>query len=273
MAGKPIPTVERMRTMVMSACSCAGTVRLLGVPLAPVTLDQVLDLVHQIITGRSRLRIGVVNAAKLVNMRRDRLLRDDVLASDIILADGRAVVWASRVLRQSLPERVAGIDLMMGMMQRGHRFKYRFYLLGASEEVSAAVAKRIENEYPGVRIVGRRNGYFSSDEEKNIAQDISQSRPDILLIAMSSPQKERFLARWSETIDVPIWHGVGGSFDVMAGKVQRAPLAWQRLGLEWFFRLKQEPRRLLKRYLLTNTLFCWMTLKEMGKSLKCRADG
>ena len=254
----------------MGAARSGGTVGLLGVPLAPVTLEQVLDLVHQTIITRGRLQIGVVNAAKLVNMRRNQLLQDDVLSSDIILADGSAVVWASRLLRQPLPERVAGIDLMMGMFQRGDLLKYRFYLLGATEEVSAAVARRVGRDYPGVHIVGRRNGFFSGDEEAGIAQEIFQTKPDILLIAMSSPMKERFLARWSKEIDVPVWHGVGGSFDVFAGRVHRAPLAWQRLGLEWFYRLKQEPRRLLKRYLLTNTLFCLMTLKEMGRHLKSR---
>ena len=254
----------------MDASSCTGSVSLLGVHLTPVTLEQVLDRVYETITHRGRLQIGVVNAAKLVNMRRNQLLHDDVLSSDIILADGSAVVWASRLLRQPLPERVAGIDLMMGMFQRGDRLKYRFYLLGAAEEVSAAVAWRIGRDYPGVQIVGRRNGFFSGDEEVGIARDIFQAKPDILLIAMSSPRKERFLARWSKEIDVPVWHGVGGSFDVFAGRVQRAPLAWQRLGLEWLYRLKQEPRRLLKRYLLTNTLFCLMTLKEMGSHLISR---
>ena len=239
------------------------TVRLFEVPVAAVTLDQVLNLVHQSIVSRRHLQIGVVNAAKLVNMRRNQLLQDDVLSSDIILADGSAVVWVSRLLRQPLPERVAGIDLMMGMFQRGDRFNYRFFLLGATEDVSTAVAKRIGTDYPGVRIVGRKNGYFLESTEAKVAQEILDANPDILLIGMSSPKKERFLARWSKHINVPVCHGVGGSFDVFAGKLQRAPLCWQRLGLEWFYRLKQEPRRLLKRYILTNTLFCWITFKEM----------
>jgi N-acetylglucosaminyldiphosphoundecaprenol N-acetyl-beta-D-mannosaminyltransferase len=173
-------------------------------------------------------------------------------------------------LGRPLPERVAGIDLMNGMLQRGNRMGYGFYLLGATEEVSAAVARRIERIYPCIRIVGRRNGYFSSDEEATIAREILQAKPDILLIAMSSPKKERFLARWSKVINVPVCHGVGGSFDVFAGKVQRAPQAWQRLGLEWLYRLIQEPRRLLKRYAVTNTLFCLMTIRELGRQLKSR---
>jgi N-acetylglucosaminyldiphosphoundecaprenol N-acetyl-beta-D-mannosaminyltransferase len=247
-----------------------GVVNLLGVPVAAVTLEQVLAIVHTAIHQRGRLQIGVVNAAKLVTMRSNPLLREDVLSSDVILADGSAVVWASRLLGRPLPERVTGIDLMNGMLETGSRAGYGIYLLGATEEVSTAVAKRIGRVYPGVRMVGRRNGYFAIEEEEGIAREIRDSRPDILLIAMSSPKKERFLARWSRHIAVPVCHGVGGSFDVFAGKVQRAPLTWQRLGLEWLYRLKQEPRRLFKRYMLTNTLFCLMTLREMGRKLNSR---
>jgi N-acetylglucosaminyldiphosphoundecaprenol N-acetyl-beta-D-mannosaminyltransferase len=252
-----------MKSYPLAVAPFPSTVRLFEVPVAAVTLDQVLNLVHESIVSRRHLQIGVVNAAKLVNMRQSKLLQDDVLSSDIILADGSAIVWASRLLRQPLPQRVTGIDLMMGMFQRGDLLKYRFYLLGATEDVSMAVAKRIGTDYPSLHIVGRRNGYFPERMEARVAQEILHAKPDILLIGMSSPKKERFLARWSKHIGVPVCHGVGGSFDVFAGKVQRAPLSWQRLGLEWFYRLKQEPRRLLKRYMVTNTLFCWITFKEM----------
>jgi N-acetylglucosaminyldiphosphoundecaprenol N-acetyl-beta-D-mannosaminyltransferase len=236
---------------------------LLGIPLAAARMTQVLDLVDTTIAARRRLRIGVVNAAKVVNMRRDELLRTDVLSSDIILADGIAVVWASRVLRQPLPERVAGIDLMTGMLERGNRAGYRIYALGASEDVLEGTVARIAADYPGVRVVGRHHGYFTSEEEAAIAADIAASKPDILLVAMTSPKKENFLGRWAESLQVPVCHGVGGSFDVMAGKVQRAPLAWQRLGLEWLYRVKQEPARLWRRYLVTNVLFTCMVLREL----------
>jgi N-acetylglucosaminyldiphosphoundecaprenol N-acetyl-beta-D-mannosaminyltransferase len=236
----------------------------LNIPIAAATMNQLLDRVHETILRRRRLQIGVVNAAKVVNMRRDLLLRQDVLSSDVILADGIAIVWASRLLGRKLPERIAGIDIMMEILKRGNRGSYSVYLLGATEEVSLAVAQRIARNYPGVRVAGRRNGYFSEGEENLIAAEIARSRPDILFIAMSSPKKERFLARWGKHMGVPVCHGVGGSFDVFAGKVQRAPAAWQKLGLEWLYRLKQEPRRLLKRYLVTNLWFCGMVLREMA---------
>jgi N-acetylglucosaminyldiphosphoundecaprenol N-acetyl-beta-D-mannosaminyltransferase len=234
----------------------ALTQDVLGVHVDALTLEEVLDRVHEVIAERGRLQIGVINAAKLVNMRHDATLCEDVLSSDLILADGLSVVWASRLLGRALPERVAGIDLMLGMLRRGNEHGYRIYCLGATEEVLTATIRRIRSDYPRLEIAGHHHGYFTPEEEPAIAHAIAEAQPDILLVGMTSPRKEHFLARWSESLAVPVCHGVGGSFDVVAGKVERAPLGWQRLGLEWLYRVKQEPRRLWRRYLVTNTAFC-----------------
>jgi N-acetylglucosaminyldiphosphoundecaprenol N-acetyl-beta-D-mannosaminyltransferase len=236
---------------------------LFGIPVAALTTDQALDLVDRAVQTRERLQIGVVNAAKIVNMRRNGLLRDDVLSSDVILADGVPVVWASRLLRRPLPERVAGIDLMLGILERGRHRGYRVYCLGATPEVLDVVTARILEKYPGIELAGRHHGYFTQEEEAGIARDIAARRADVLFVAMTSPRKEQFLARWGRRLGVPVCHGVGGSFDVLAGKVRRAPPAWQRLGLEWLYRVKQEPRRLWRRYLVTNTLFCLLLAREV----------
>ena len=240
---------------------------LFGIPVQAVTMAQALDRIHEAIVAKKPLHLGVVNAAKIVNMYRNPELRNDVLSSDLIFADGASVVWASKILGSPLPERIAGIDLMYGMLRRGDQHRYRVYCLGAREDISQKVEETIRKDYPNVIVAGRRNGYFTEDEEEAIANDILESQADILLVAITSPKKEQFLARWSEKIKVPVCHGVGGSFDVMAGKVERAPESWQRLGLEWLYRLKQEPRRLWRRYLVTNTLFCWLVLKEKVRKL------
>jgi N-acetylglucosaminyldiphosphoundecaprenol N-acetyl-beta-D-mannosaminyltransferase len=236
---------------------------LFGIPIRAATMAQALDAVDEAIRTRRRLQIGVVNAAKVVNMHRDDFLRRDVLSSDLILADGMSVVWASRILRRPLPERVAGIDLMFGVLGRGNERGYRVFCLGATQEVLDLVVGRIRADYPGVAVVGSRDGYFKPAEDEQVARAIAAAAPDVLFVAMTSPKKEKFLARWSETLDVPVCHGVGGSFDVYAGKVKRAPEAWQRFGLEWFYRFKQEPGRLWKRYLVTNSLFAWLVLREL----------
>lgn len=236
---------------------------LFGIPIDALTMPQMLDRVAAAISGRKRLLIGVVNAAKVVNMHRDQGLRQSVLDADVVVADGIGVVWASRILGAALPERVAGIDLMMEMLRRGNEEKWAVYCLGAAQDVLDRVVAHIAAHYPGVRIAGHRNGYFGAAEEPGVAEAIRTSRADILLVAMTSPKKEQFLARWQPTLGVPVCHGVGGSFDVVAGKVERAPESWQRLGLEWLYRVKQEPGRLWRRYLVTNVLFCGLVLREL----------
>lgn len=235
---------------------------LFGLPIAAVRMADVLPMVDAAVAERRPFQIGVVNAAKVVNMRRDPRLRDDVLASDIVLADGMSLVWASRLIGRPLPERVAGIDLMFRLLERSAEKGHRVFCLGATQAVLDAAVANFRALYPALVVAGTQHGYFGVDEEPRVAQMIAASRADIVFIAMTSPRKEQFLAQWSRVLDVPVWHGVGGSFDVASGKVERAPVIWQRLGLEWLYRVKQEPRRLWKRYLVTNTIFITMLLRE-----------
>lgn len=247
-------------------------VNVFDVPVNNVSMEDALDVVDEAIKERRQLHIGVVNAAKIVNMGKDPVLQESVLESDFILADGMAVVWASRIIGgQSLQSRVTGIDLMFGMFERGNIKKHRVFLLGAEESVSKKVADVLASDYSGVELAGRRNGYFSEEEESEVAEYIAASNADILLVAITSPKKEIFMAKWAEKMQVPVVHGVGGSFDVMAGKVERAPEFWRNNGLEWLYRVKQEPGRLWKRYLVTNVKFSIMLLRFLlGRILRKR---
>jgi N-acetylglucosaminyldiphosphoundecaprenol N-acetyl-beta-D-mannosaminyltransferase len=236
---------------------------LFGIPVARVDMEQALDLVSAAISCGQRLDIGVVNAAKVVNMQSDDDLRASVLSSDVIFADGMSVVSASRLLGQPLPERVTGIDLMHGILRRGCETGTRVFCLGAEESVSVKVAEEIARLYPGVNLVGRRNGYYSDEEEASVADMVRDARAEVLFVAMTSPKKENFMARWGEHMGVTVCHGVGGSFDVVAGKVERAPGTWQALGMEWLYRLLQEPRRLGWRYLKTNVTFVMILCREL----------
>jgi N-acetylglucosaminyldiphosphoundecaprenol N-acetyl-beta-D-mannosaminyltransferase len=248
----------------MSTLEAYGPVRqLFGIPIHALTRDEAIQRIADAIAQHGRLRIGVVNVAKIVNMRNNAAFMQDVAGSDLVLADGMPIVWVSKLLGQPLPERVTGIDLMFGMLKHGDKLHYRVYCLGATPEVLQKAIEQIGVDYPHVKIVGSHHGYFTEADEPTLVADIASVRPDILLVAMTSPKKEQFLARWEEELNVPICHGVGGSFDVLAGKVRRAPDVWQRLGLEWLYRVKQEPRRLWKRYFITNTLFCGMVLREV----------
>jgi N-acetylglucosaminyldiphosphoundecaprenol N-acetyl-beta-D-mannosaminyltransferase len=236
---------------------------MLGIDINAMRMSEVLDLCEQHIADRSRLLIGVVNVAKAVNIQKDATLRKSISDADIVLADGAGIVLLSRLTGQPLPERVTGIDLMYNLMQRADRHRYRIFFLGATEAVITNVVDHVRDHYPNLQIAGFHDGYFKPDQEEPIAHQIRDSKADILFVAMTSPQKENFLNRWRTLMDVPICHGVGGSFDIVAGLTRRAPQWMQKCGLEWLYRVYQEPGRMWKRYLVTNTVFLVLGLREV----------
>ena len=227
-----------------------------------VTLEQTVSRCATAVHTGESLVVGVLNAAKLVKVQRDAGLRSAIEGCDVNIADGMALVWAGRILGQPLQERVTGIDLFFTLLQEADREGWSVYLLGATEEVLGQVVSRVRRELPGVRIAGARNGYFDADDEPAIADAIRESGADLLFVGISTPKKELFLQRWGRKLGVSVCHGVGGGFDVFAGLVERAPDIWQRLGLEWLYRVKQEPLRLCKRYLTTNVAFIYLVMRE-----------
>jgi N-acetylglucosaminyldiphosphoundecaprenol N-acetyl-beta-D-mannosaminyltransferase len=235
---------------------------LFGLNIDTLRMDTAIERCWQAVLSRKPLLVGVLNAAKIVNMRRDPALRDALLDCNMLLADGQSVVWASRILGRPLPERVAGIDLFEGLLELAHREHRSIYLLGARPDILAALERTIAQRWPGLKIAGSRDGYFDDSEADLVATEIRSANADMLFLGMASPKKEVFLRRFQHGLNVPVLHGVGGSFDVLAGITRRAPLTWQRLGLEWAYRLLQEPGRMWKRYLVTNSAFIGLTLRE-----------
>jgi N-acetylglucosaminyldiphosphoundecaprenol N-acetyl-beta-D-mannosaminyltransferase len=236
---------------------------ILGCPLDHVDLQDAVAYCEEVIATGGFAQHMAVNAAKLVAMRHDPQLHESVTQCELITADGQSIVWASQLLGDPLPCRVAGIDLMQALLECSAQRGYRVYVLGATPAVLERAIERMRAHHPELVIAGARNGYYADSEEAEVAAEIAAARPDILFVAMSSPRKEYFLARYGRAIDVPFVMGVGGSIDVYAGLVQRAPVLMQRAGLEWLFRLAQEPRRLAKRYVTTNAEF----LLVLGRAL------
>ncbi|MYS19021.1 N-acetylglucosaminyldiphosphoundecaprenol N-acetyl-beta-D-mannosaminyltransferase [Streptomyces sp. DvalAA-14] len=236
---------------------------LFGVGLDALTMDETVQRCLDAVRDHRQLEVGVVNAAKLVNMRRDPRLAAAVSGCDLVVADGQAVVWASRLLRSPLPERVAGIDLFMRLLAEAEPKGLGVYFLGARADVLDLMIGEVRTRFPDLRIAGHRNGYFADAEQEAIAGAIADSGADLLFLGMTSPKKEIFTAAYGKRTGVHVVHGVGGSFDILAGVTKRAPRGWQRLGLEWFYRLLQEPRRLARRYLTTNAAFLLMTAREL----------
>ncbi|PWI13589.1 glycosyltransferase [Streptomyces sp. Act143] len=239
-----------------------GRRTLFGIELDPLTMDQTVARCLEAVRDGRQLEIGVVNAAKLVTMRRDERLARAVSGCDLVLADGQAVVWAGRVLKAPLPERVAGIDLFLRLLAEAETAGMSVYFLGARQEVLEEMLRRVAARFPGLKVAGHRNGYFDDAEQEAIAESIAHSGAQMLFLGMTSPKKEIFTAAYGERTGARVVHGVGGSFDILAGVTRRAPASWQRHGLEWLYRALQEPRRLGRRYLTTNAAFLLMTARE-----------
>lgn len=236
-----------------------------NIPVDVLTMRQTLDRVEAAILQRKQIHHVVINAAKVVNAQKDAALRSAITNCDIINADGQSVVWASRFLGQGLPERVAGIDLMESLVALAGEKGYKIFLLGAKEEIVQKVRSKYIAQYGQGIIAGYRNGYFKKEDEAEVAAQIAASGADMLFVAMTSPKKEIFLDAYKHIIQVPFIMGVGGSFDVVAGLVKRAPEWMQASGMEWFYRVAQEPRRMWKRYLFGNSAFIYLVLKEKMK--------
>jgi N-acetylglucosaminyldiphosphoundecaprenol N-acetyl-beta-D-mannosaminyltransferase len=244
-------------------------VEFMGAQIDALTMQETLEHISQAIRNRQHIQHVVVNVAKLMNMRRDHQLRDIVNNSDLINADGAGVVMGARLLGVDIPERVAGIDLMDRLVEMSSRENFRIFFLGAEEDVVRDVLSYYQNQFPNLQICGYQNGYFTAEEEQVVAEKICRSNADILFVAMGSPKKEKFISAHKEHMNVPFVMGVGGSFDVMAGKVKRAPVWMQTTGLEWFYRLIQEPGRMWKRYLVTNMEF-GMALANQALTMRLR---
>jgi len=207
----------------------------------------------------------VVNVAKIVEMQKDSELRGIVSHCDLINADGMPLVWASRLLGNPLPCRVAGVDLFQNLVKLCAEKGYRPFFFGAREWVVEKVVQKFRNMYPQLEVAGYRNGYYVKEEESKIAEMIRDSKADTLFVGFSSPMKENFLKRWMPLMKVPFCMGVWGSFDIIAGKTKRAPSWMQKSGLGWCYRIYQKPRRMWKRYAKTNPVFVWMVVKEWIK--------
>lgn len=243
----------------------------LGVAIDRLDMEATVERCRELIRAGTPVQHVVVNAAKLVMLQDDPRLRDIVASCELVNADGQAVVWASRVLGDPLPGRVAGIDLMHRLFGLAEREGYRVFVLGARDAVLERALDRLRELHPQLEIAGARNGYFGDDEAQEVCAEIRSASADILFVAMPSPRKEYWLAEHGPTLGVPFLMGVGGSIDVLAGLTRRAPRWMQRAGLEWLYRLVQEPRRLAGRYVITNTRFVYLVGRELVSRRRARS--
>ncbi len=238
-------------------------IKLFDTNIDNLSVKETIDFVKKTIADKKQIHEQGVNAYKIVAMQSDAGLRKSVQQADLIQADGQAVIWASKILGRPLKERIAGIDLMQDLVEMAHENNYKIFFFGAREEVVKKVVENYSKKYDANLIAGYRNGYFNKDDEAKIARQISDSQAQLLFVGISSPMQEFFLDHYRNMFpNVYFMMGVGGSFDVISGKVKRAPKWMQKSGLEWFFRFLQEPGRMWKRYLVTNSKFIWLVVKK-----------
>jgi N-acetylglucosaminyldiphosphoundecaprenol N-acetyl-beta-D-mannosaminyltransferase len=238
-------------------------IRLAGCPVQVCSLEGAAAELCDRIRTHTKTHVVFVNAAKVVQYQKDPALREVIERADMLLADGMPLVWLSRMKGTPLPCRIAGVDLMELMVAAAAERGYRVFFLGAKREVVSKVVAHFQWKYPQLKLAGFSDGYFKACEEERIVTKIKKSNADLVLIAMSTPQKEFWADRNLERLGTMVCQGVGGGFDVITGVTKRAPRWMQRSGLEWSYRLLQEPRRMWKRYLFSNLSFIRLALLDL----------
>lgn len=232
-------------------------IELFGCPMDSATMLETVKHIERRLEQHVFTQHVVVNVAKLVHMRGNPELSKSVRDCDIINIDGMGVVWGARLLGVNVPERVAGVDLFERLLVLAATNGYPVYLLGGTAPVVERTAQIVSQRFPSLVVAGYHHGYFWQDE-KSVVDRIRESGARLLFVAITSPNKENFIHKWKDELGVEFVMGVGGTFDVVAGKVRRAPVWMQRSGMEWLYRVVQEPRRMWKRYLTTNAQFAFM---------------
>jgi len=235
-------------------------VNLLGADIDALSMDEIVDRSAALVRDYRSYWIMTLNPELLCRAQSQKELLDLARRADIVTADGEGIVWACRVAGHPVPERVTGIDLMLRLTERAAAESWSVYLLGAAPGVAGEAADRLCRDYPGLRIAGTHHGYFQEKEESRVAEEIKKTKPDLLFVALGAPKQEKWIDRYFGKFGTGVAVGVGGSFDVLAGRVQRAPAWIRQMHLEWLSRLIREPSRWRRQLVLP--LFAWTVIKH-----------
>lgn len=243
-------------------------IRILGVKLHPLTMRETVELVEQdFIIKEKPLHLMGVNADKINQCVENPKMFDIVNNCGLVNADGASVVLAGRYLGFDIPERVAGIDLMRQLLELSEKKGYTVYFLGAKETVIQKMLQKFEIDFPKLKVVGYKNGFFLDEELESISLELVEKKPQIVFVGITSPKKELVIEHFMSFGINSVFMGVGGSFDVLSGEIPRAPLWMQRMHMEWFFRVLNEPKRLFKRYFVGNARFIKRVIQYKYKGM------
>lgn len=222
-------------------------VKILGVPVHPLTMNESVAVLEEKLQKKEQAFVVTANAEIIMMCQQDKEYNNIVSEqADLVLPDGAGAVWAGRYLGNEVPERVAGFDLYNQLLKLSADKGYKAYFFGGAPGVAEAAKNKAEELYLGVQIVGCRNGYFTEAEEEAIIKEINDAAPDMLFVALGAPKQEKWLVKYRNQLKPRILMGIGGSFDVLAGKMERAPKWMQEASLEWAFRLYKQPSRFMR---------------------------
>jgi N-acetylglucosaminyldiphosphoundecaprenol N-acetyl-beta-D-mannosaminyltransferase len=221
------------------------TVNILGIAFSKLTLQETINLIRDKINNHNNklLHIITVNPEIAVQIQEDNELMEISKKADLLTPDGVGIVWASRILRNPVAERVTGYDLLLESLKQGNLYNWSFYFLGSDEEVNRNMEVHVSKFYPNIRISGRHHGYFNTEDEEEIVQEIEYLCPDILIVAFGSPRTDKWIEKHRKRISAKVVFGVGGSMDVITGKIPKTPEIWKKFNLEWLYRRIIMPER------------------------------
>ncbi len=237
-----------------------ASVTILGMRVDCVSPDEALAIIDRFVQERTPRHIVTADASMVVIARQDPEFRAIAEKADLVTPDGWGLLWASRLFRTPIPDKVSGVDLSEQLCEQSPNKGYRLFFFGAGPGVAEEAAVKMRRRYPGANIVGVRDGYFTEQQEPEIAAQIKAAAPDILLVALGIPKQEKWIDRHKAALGVPVLMGVGGTFDVFSGRVKRAPPWMQNTGFEWMFRLIQNPRKFGK--VMTLPQFALLALRQ-----------
>ncbi|MDS1029693.1 WecB/TagA/CpsF family glycosyltransferase [Bacillota bacterium LX-D] len=222
-------------------------VEILGTKIDKVTMDEALEKISSFIAEGTPRQVVTLNAEIIYRAQSEEKLKFLINNADLVTPDGAGVVWAARKLGTPLPERVTGIDLLQEIVEKASIYNWKLYFFGAAPTVAETAAKKLQQKYQNLnknlKIVGTSHGFISSNEMPALLAEINEVKPDVLFVALGAPRQEYWIQKYMAQLKVPVCIGVGGSLDVIAGKVKRAPKIFQKLKLEWLYRLIKEPWR------------------------------
>lgn len=216
---------------------------ILGLKVNPLSMNEVAAFVKETVREKAYARIVTLNAEIAYLSQNDSTLKEIINDAQLVTPDGSGILWASERYGFPIQERVSGIDLMQRLLTDGKKEGYRFFFLGARREVVMAAVAKAKFDYPGITIVGWHDGYFSEEEASAIAEQVKESGANILFVAMGFPKQDLWIDTYAKAAGISVAMGVGGSFDVLSGNIKRAPDFWQKMRLEWFYRLVKDPSR------------------------------